>query len=288
MKKYYLFFACLFACQSELIELDKNSKKDAPLVTTQPAKPVALRVDYDVETVTTTAPANPADESRLTDFDKISMQPRVHREKVFFSIFEDGTSKMVIEKKVPKQPLTIQHDVPPDDSPEVVYSVAENGTLRFYDATYNPIGEPMPNYKKLLDDVKNGVRDEGNLQGQFAGGAGNVLRSQQQTPTGDKPVLKQKKEFPNGTAKIVTESDKGTQVSYYDNNHKVILASALYGKNKRLIFGNVLKYKQDAKGKPNLVAADEKLLIKNANGIEMKVRNYKNYHHFKITNNIKK
>ena len=215
--RYYFYSKCLMllsfvlaSCETALTKLEEE-RVAAPA--SKEVSHLALDVDYDVETVTTSKPAEGVDVTSLTVFDRIGMEPKVTREQVSFKIFVDGRAEMVIQKKTPTDPLVIEHDVPKDDSRQVVYSVLKNNTLTLYDASYQPIGDPMPaplpDFKELVEQLKKG--EEGDLTAKFSGGSNAVLgktHKVQGKPKDPDIVLKERKELPDGKVKIVTESPK--------------------------------------------------------------------------------
>lgn len=288
---YLLMVLFVFtSCETDVINVDK--KKD--VVRTSELKNLALSVDYDVETVTTSKPSERADVSMLTVFDSISMVPRVTREQVSFKISLEGDAEMVIQKKQPVYPLVVKHDVPEDDSPKVVYTVLRNNTMTLYDANYRPIGVPMqaplPNYKDLVEQLQKGATDD--LMAKFLGGShaifGKTKKNDFSKVKHGGIVLKERKDLPNGRVKIVTESADGIHVAYYDTKYKVTLGTALYGKDKRLKVGNAMFYKDNGDKTLQLMSADVEVLSKNENGVEFETHHYKRYHKFKIVNHLKK
>ncbi len=280
MIKKVLLFTLVFgiiSCTGDIVE---SVEATEPVQGAPGRDDVAISLDYDAETVSVTKPENSSDESKLTPFDKISMQPKVHREKVSMRIYMDGSSRVEIEKKTPKHPLEVVHDELPDNSPQVVYTVMANDRMSMYDKNRKMIGKPMnikmSNYSELIKNVKKGK----NLN--FSDVTTDDVAYNKDSPK------KKVKGLGGGRVKITTQHAEGIGVVIIDTINKVTIGNALYGNDKRLKSGQTFQHQKNENGEVQLMGLKQKVLSKTPQGIPMETRNSKVFYNYKMTNHIKK
>ncbi len=114
-----------------------------------------IELSFEVETLTIPTLKN-ADNA--TSLEKIQAMPFSERNKIQVNAYEDGTTSWIMEKLRPKHDLSVQHETPPNDQPEVkVTRIDRTGMGSFYDSNDGLLFKhqvPVPSFKDVVANIK--------------------------------------------------------------------------------------------------------------------------------------
>lgn len=151
-RHYFLPFALIVlmvtACQKDIDNETANATSEA-------IPQGVIDLSFEIETVTIPNLKNP---ENATSQERIQAMMYSERNEVKMSAYDDGTTMWRMEKLKPKHDLSVRHETPPSDHPEVkVTLIDRSGMGSFYDAKNLLLFKhkvPIPDYSEVVAKVK--------------------------------------------------------------------------------------------------------------------------------------
>ena len=235
------------ACQKDF-EIAK------PNAGTEAMPPGIIELSFEAETLTIPTLQN-AD--KASSLEKIQAMPFAERSKIQMSAYEDGTTVWSMEKLKPKHDLSVQHQTPPSDQPEVKFTrIDRAGMGSFYDSKDVFLFKhqvQIPSFTEIVANIKEnphaifsilGVKTAENVKLLLAKAKakGNIVQD-----LGNGMVsMRSGNGKAAGNVRQSGEANNYTTVDIYNINLGISIGSTLYDNQQNIVCQTFYSYTQNA------------------------------------------
>lgn len=144
-----------YGCSKDSDGLADSSEDALSALRASRANPELVTVSYDLEIATMVSA-----DGHLSELDMLATAPSVERQKIAMSVKNNGEVTVNTLKTNPSRPISVKHFTRPDNSPEIIRTVMNNGTLSAFDGQGQLVREervPALTLPHLPDLIKSAV-----------------------------------------------------------------------------------------------------------------------------------